>query len=223
MFDHISPTYDKLNHILSLNIDKSWRKKAVRMMVAKAPQYVLDIACGTGDFAIALARAGVPKVQGIDISEGMMQVGRAKIHSLGLDDRILFRQEDSEAMTFADSTFDAVSVAFGIRNFEHRELGLQEMYRVLKPGGRLLILELSIPENRIMRAVYKLYFLHILPAIGRLVSKDSSAYSYLPASVLNFPRPDRFCQMIREAGFSQVDSQSLTFGLCRIFTGTKNI
>ena len=222
MFDHISPTYDKLNHILSLNIDKSWRRKAVRMIAVRQPKEVLDIACGTGDFSIALAKAGVPKVRGIDISEGMMKVGRTKIEEQGLADRICFQQEDSEAMTFADGTFDAVSVSFGIRNFEHRERGLQEMYRVLRPGGMLLVLELSVPRNRMLRGLYKLYFLHILPAVGKLISRDPAAYKYLPASVLNFPQPETFCRMMRDAGFVQVESRALTFGLCRIFTGIRN-
>ena len=222
MFDHISPTYDKLNHILSLNIDKSWRRKAVRMIAVRQPKEVLDIACGTGDFSIALAKAGVPKVRGIDISEGMMKVGRTKIEEQGLADRICFQQEDSEAMTFADGTFDAVSVSFGIRNFEHRERGLQEMDRVLRPGGMLLVLELSVPRNRMLRGLYKLYFLHILPAVGKLISRDPAAYKYLPASVLNFPLPETFCRMMRDAGFVQVESRALTFGLCRIFTGIRN-
>ena len=223
MFDHISPTYDKLNHILSLNIDKSWRNKAVRMIADRRPQHVLDIACGTGDFSIALAKAGVPMVQGIDISEGMMKVGRAKIDEQRLSGRIRFQQEDSEAMTFSDSTFDAVSVAFGIRNFEHRERALKEMYRVLRPGGMLLVLELSVPRNRILRGLYKLYFLHILPAVGNLISRDAAAYRYLPASVLSFPPPETFCRMVGEAGFVQVESRALTFGLCRIFTGVRNV
>jgi len=222
MFDHISPTYDKLNHILSLSIDKSWRKKAVRMIADRQPQQVLDIACGTGDFSIALAKAGVPKVLGIDISEGMMTIGRAKIEQQGLSDRIRFQQEDSEAMSFAEASFDAVSVAFGIRNFEHRERALQEIYRVLRPGGILMVLELSVPGNRILRGLYKLYFLHVLPAVGKMISHDPAAYKYLPASVLNFPSPETFGQMVRDAGFSRVESKALTFGLCRIFTGIKS-
>ncbi len=221
MFDNISPTYDKLNHLLSLNIDKCWRKKAVRMIMEHKPQNVLDIACGTGDFSIALARAGVPHVSGIDISEGMMDVGRTKIQRLGLDAQIQLQQEDSESMSFDDASFDAVSIAFGIRNFEHRELGLREMYRVLRPGGQLLVLELSVPRNRLLLAVYKLYFLHVLPAVGRLISRDTEAYKYLPASVLNFPSPEEFCAMMRDAGFRIVETRSLTFGLCRIFTGIK--
>ena len=219
MFDDIAPTYDKLNHILSLNVDKSWREKAVRRICKTQPQHVLDIACGTGDFAIALAQAGVPKVTGIDISEGMLDVGRAKVRELGLD--IGMQVDDSEQLSFPADTFDAVSVAFGVRNFEHLQLGLNEMQRVLRPGGLVCIVELSVPQNPLLLWGYKLYFLHILPLIGGLLSGNRKAYRYLPVSVLNFPKPDKVCQMMREAGFQQVEAKAFTFGLCRMFTGIK--
>lgn len=219
MFDDIAPTYDKLNHILSLNVDKSWRRKAVRRICDTHPAHVLDIACGTGDFAIALAQAGVPQVTGIDISEGMLEVGRSKVQELGLD--IAMQVDDSEQMSFADDTFDAVSVAFGVRNFEHLQQGLCEMHRVLRPGGLVCIVELSVPQNAVLRWGYKLYFLHILPWIGGLLSGNRQAYRYLPVSVLNFPKPDRVCGMLREAGFEKVEAKAFTFGLCRMFTGLK--
>ncbi|MCR5394882.1 MAG: bifunctional demethylmenaquinone methyltransferase/2-methoxy-6-polyprenyl-1,4-benzoquinol methylase UbiE [Bacteroidales bacterium] len=219
LFNDIAPTYDKLNHILSLNIDKSWRRKAVQTICSRQPKDVLDIASGTGDFAIAIAQAGVPHVMGIDISEGMLQVGRQKVQALGLP--ITMQVDDSEALSFPDDSFDAVSVAFGVRNFEHLQQGLNEMHRVIRPGGMVCVLELSVPSNAILLALYKLYFLHILPWIGGMISGNSGAYKYLPQSVLNFPKPAAFCDMLRQAGFSDVKAKSFTFGLCRMFTGTK--
>ncbi len=219
MFDDIAPTYDKLNHILSLNVDKSWRKKAVKRICSTHPNHVLDIACGTGDFAITLAQAGVPKVTGVDISEGMLKVGIKKVGKLGLD--IDMKVEDSENLSFADNTFDAISVAFGVRNFEHLQLGLNEMYRVLRPGAMVCIVELSVPSNPILLWGYKLYFLHILPFIGGLISGNKEAYRYLPNSVLHFPKPDKVCEMLKTAGFTNVEAKAFTFGLCRMFTGVK--
>lgn len=219
MFDDIAPTYDKLNHILSLNVDKSWRRKAVKRICETQPNHALDIACGTGDFAIALAQAGVPKVTGVDISEGMLKVGREKVKALGLD--IDMKVEDSECMSYADNTFDAISVAFGVRNFEHLQLGLNEMNRVLRPGALVCIVELSVPSNPILLWGYKLYFLHVLPFIGGLISGNKDAYKYLPNSVLHFPKPEKVCEMLRLAGFEQVEAKAFTFGLCRMFTGVK--
>ncbi len=219
MFDDIAPTYDKLNHILSLNVDKGWRRKAVRRIVATRPTHVLDVACGTGDFAIALAKAGVERVTGVDISQGMLDVGIDKVEALGLN--IEMHVDDCEHLSIADDTFDAVSVAFGVRNFEHLQQGLNEMQRVLRPGGLVCIVELSVPSNRLLLWGYKLYFLHILPLIGRLVSGNGSAYRYLPESVLRFPKPDKVCAMLVEAGFRDVEAKAFTFGLCRMFTGIK--
>lgn len=221
MFDRISPSYDRLNHLLSLNVDKAWRRRAVRQVAEGRPQTVLDVACGTADFSIALAEAGVPRVVGIDISEGMLEVGRRKVAEANLANRIELREGDCEALWLADGSMDAVTVAFGVRNFEHIDLGLREMHRVLRPGGQLCIVELSVPQNALLRGLYKLYFLHILPFVGGLLSGHRAAYRYLPASVLRFPKPDAFLAMMQEAGFVGTRQQPLTFGLCRIYTGTK--
>lgn len=224
MFDSIAGNYDRLNHILSLDIDKSWRKKAVREIVVKdTPLKILDVASGTGDFAMAIARDSAPGslITGTDISEGMLAIGREKVKAAGLDDRIRLEYGDCEQLEYPAGSFDRVSVAFGVRNFEHLEKGLSEMCRVLKPGGKSVILELSVPGNPILKSVYKLYFLHILPLIGGLVSGDRAAYRYLPASVLKFPSPEKVCSMMRSAGFSEVRTKALTFGICRMFIGIK--
>lgn len=224
MFDSIAGNYDRLNHILSLDIDKSWRKKAVREIVVKdVPLKILDVASGTGDFAMAIARDSAPGslITGTDISEGMLAIGREKVKAAGLDDRIRLEYGDCEQLEYPSGSFDRVSVAFGVRNFEHLEKGLSEMCRVLKPRGKSVILELSVPGNPILKSVYKLYFLHILPMIGGLVSGDRAAYRYLPASVLKFPSPEKVCSMMRSAGFSEVRTKALTFGICRMFVGIK--
>lgn len=222
LFDNIASDYDKLNHILSLNIDKGWRKKAVKETIDCAePMQVLDVACGTGDFTIEIARKATPgsKITGIDLSEGMMSIGREKIASAAVEATLEYG--DCEALTYADNSFDRITVGFGVRNFEHLELGLREMQRVLKKGGKLVILELSIPSNSFIRWCYKLYFLKILPAIGGWVSGNKGAYNYLPASVLHFPAPDKFQAMMREAGFSTVEHKAFTFGICRMYIGKK--
>lgn len=218
LFNNIAPDYDRLNHILSLNIDKGWRHKAVREIVdSKEPLKVLDVACGTGDFTIEIAKKAAKgsKITGIDLSEGMMSVGREKIAAAKVE--AILEQGDCEALTYADNTFDRISVGFGVRNFEHLSLGLKEMFRVIKKGGKLVILELSIPSNAFIRWCYKLYFLKILPAIGGWISGDRSAYEYLPASVLHFPAPDKFIPMLKEAGFTEVEHRALTFGICRMY------
>lgn len=237
MFNNIAPTYDKLNHILSLNIDKIWRKKAVKRIVKNlknseseklknnsqvfrfSDSQVLDVACGTADSTIALAKAGVPRVTGVDISEGMLKVGEKKIEELKLNSTITLKVEDCENLSFNDNTFDAVFIAFGIRNFEDKKKGLKELHRVLKPNGHLLILELSVPQNKILLSLYKLYFLHILPFIGKKISGDNKAYTYLPQSVMNFPKPKDFLQTMEECGFKDVRQKALTFGLCRMYEG----
>ena len=222
LFDNIAPDYDKLNHILSLNIDKGWRKKAVREIVdSNSPLTVLDVACGTGDFTIEIAKKAAQGsvVKGIDLSEGMMQVGRDKIKAADVDTTLEYG--DCEALAYADDTYDRISVGFGVRNFENLAVGLKEMCRVLKPGGKLVILELSVPSNPIIRWCYKLYFLNILPAIGGMVSGNRGAYEYLPASVLHFPAPNKFIPMLGEAGFSQVKHKAFTFGVCRRYIGIK--
>ena len=230
MFNNIAPTYDKLNHILSLNIDKIWRRKAVKRIVKnlrnsetenlKTPNsQVLDMACGTADSTIALAKAGVPRVTGVDISEGMLKVGEKKIEELNLNSVISLKVEDCENLSFEDNTFDAAFIAFGIRNFEDKKKGLKELHRVLKPNGLLLMLELSVPQNKILLSLYKLYFLHILPFIGKKISGDNKAYTYLPQSVMNFPKPKDFLQTMEECGFKDVRQKALTFGLCRMYEG----
>ena len=230
MFNNIAPTYDKLNHILSLNIDKIWRKKAVKRIckhikdsetqrLRDSETQVLDVACGTADSTIALAKAGVPRVTGVDISEGMLKVGEKKIEELNLNSVISLKVEDCENLSFNDNTFDAAFIAFGIRNFEDKKKGLKELHRVLKPNGHLLILELSVPQNKILLSLYKLYFLHILPFIGKKISGDNKAYTYLPQSVMNFPKPKDFLQTMEECGFNDVRQKALTFGLCRIYEG----
>ena len=223
MFDGIAPSYDRLNHLMSLGVDRRWRRRALREIVDGTPQQVLDVACGTGDSTIAVARAAAAGslVTGADISEGMMALVAEKAEKAGVADRIRLVVADGEAMPFADATFDRVTCAFGIRNFEHKEVGLKEFHRILKPGGRAIILELSVPRNRVIRSLYDLYFLHLLPWIGGLVSGNKAAYRYLPASVHAFPAPDVFCGTLRDAGFSLVRHKAFTFGLCRRFVGEK--
>lgn len=222
LFDNIAPDYDRLNHILSLNIDKGWRRKAVRRLIDTAsPLNILDVACGTGDFTIEIAQKAPQgsKVTGIDLSEGMMKIGREKIQAAGVDAEMV--QGDCEQLQYPDDTFHRISVGFGVRNFEHLQQGLCEMHRVLKPGGKLVVLELSVPSNPVIRWCYKLYFLKILPAIGGWISGDRGAYEYLPASVLRFPAPDKFAAMMQEAGFVSVEHKPLTLGICRMYTGHK--
>lgn len=282
MFDSIAGDYDSLNHILSLDVDKIWRRRALKRIVdAPAPARVLDLACGTGDFSIAIAKAlsrshkrvrtpveahvkapveapveapvkapvEAPAkapveaqvtstgfvtgdsgrsdlmtkghVTGVDLSEGMLAMMREKVGKAGLADMISIEEGDGEALRFPDNTFDRVTIAFGIRNFEDRPKGLREMLRVLKPGGRLVILELSRPENKIIRWFYDLYFLHILPKIGGKVSGDKAAYAYLPASVAAFPGKKAFMATMREAGFRAVTHKAFTLGICRMYTGEK--
>ena len=222
LFDNIAGDYDRLNHILSLNIDKSWRRKAVKEIADTAePLNILDEACGTCDFTIEIAK-GAPqgsKVTGIDLSEGMLQIGREKCRKEGITAEL--QTGDCEAMPYEDETFDRIGVAFGVRNFENLPKGLTEMLRVLKSGGKLVILELSIPRNPIIRWCYKLYFLKILPAIGGWVSGNRSAYEYLPSSVLRFPAPEKFMEMMQEAGFEQVRKKSFTMGICHMYIGIK--
>lgn len=224
LFDNIAPEYDRLNHLLSLDIDKTWRRRAVRQIVdTSAPLNILDVACGTGDFAVAIARKAAEgsHITGLDLSEGMLSIGREKILKAGLASVIGLEQGDSEDIPYGEGCFDRVSAAFGVRNFEHLDKGLREMFRVLKKGGKLVILELSVPRNSVMRWLYNLYFLKILPVIGGRVSGDRGAYEYLPASVLNFPGPDRFREMMTGAGFSQVRHKAFTFGICRMYIGIK--
>ena len=222
MFDHIAPTYDKLNHHLSWNIDKRWRKKAVAELAPYAPAHILDIATGTGDFALQLAQALHPKeVVGADISEGMMAVGRKKVESAGLSDIISFAREDCFKMSFPDGRFDAVTAAFGIRNFSDLDGGLREMCRVLKPGGHLCVVELTTPVRFPMRQLFWIYSHTILPLYGKLISKDKSAYRYLTATIEAFPQGERMVEILKGAGFSDARFRRLTFGICTLYLATK--
>ena len=222
LFDNIAPDYDKLNHLLSMNIDKGWRRKAVKELLdTQEPLNILDVACGTGDFTIEIAQKAPAgsKVTGIDLSEGMMKIGREKIKAAEVDAQMV--QGDCEELPYSDNTFHRISVGFGVRNFEHLETGLKQMYRVLNENGKLVVLELSVPSNPVIRWCYKLYFLKILPTIGGWISGDRGAYEYLPASVLRFPAPDKFMQMLHQAGFSKVMHRSLTLGICRMYIAIK--
>ncbi len=224
MFDGIAPSYDRLNHLLSLDVDRLWRRHALRWIVDGGAQRILDVACGTGDSTVAIARAAGEgcHVIGADISEGMMALVRDKAEKAGVAERISLVVADGENLPWEAGSFDRVTCAFGIRNFEHKELGLREFHRVLRPGGRVIILELSLPRNRVFRGLYDLYFRRILPAVGGRISGNREAYRYLPASVHGFPSPGVFSGMMEEAGFRDVRVRSMTFGLCRLFTGEKD-
>ena len=224
MFDGIAPDYDRLNHLMSLGVDRSWRRRALREIVTpERPQALLDIACGTGDFALAQARRmhADSRITGLDLSEGMLAVMREKVEKAGLAGRISCEQGDCEQMRFAEGSFDCATIAFGIRNFAHREAALVEILRVLKPGGRLVILELSVPENKLLRWAYNLYFMHFVPWIGGLVSGDKAAYKYLPASVQAFPGRREWTATMVRCGYANVRHRAFTFGLCRMYIGEK--
>lgn len=222
MFNNIAPAYDKLNHALSWNIDKSWRKKAIALLKPFTPQHIMDVATGTGDFAIQACRTLQPEeLIGTDISEGMMNVGREKVKREGLEKSISFQREDCTKLSFPENRFDAITVAFGIRNFEDLDRGLQEMYRVLTPGGHLVILELSEPDYFPMKQLYAVYSKAVIPTLGKLLSKDRSAYTYLPQSIKAFPQGEVMQKIIRKAGFSQVSFKRLTLGICTLYFATK--
>ena len=222
MFDNIAPAYDQLNHTLSWGIDKSWRKKAINWLKPFQPQRMMDVATGTGDFAIQACRVLNPKeLIGTDISEGMMNVGRQKVKDAGLEGRISFAKEDCTALTFPDKRFDAITVAFGVRNFEDLDKGLREMHRVLDTGGKLVILELSEPDWCPMKQLYALYSKVVIPTLGKLLSKDRSAYTYLPQSIKAFPQGEVMKGIILKAGFSEAQFKRLTLGICTLYTATK--
>ncbi|MFY0687306.1 MAG: bifunctional demethylmenaquinone methyltransferase/2-methoxy-6-polyprenyl-1,4-benzoquinol methylase UbiE [Cyclobacteriaceae bacterium] len=221
MFDNISSKYDFLNHFLSLGIDIAWRKKAIKMLRADQPKQILDVATGTGDFAIEALALNPDKVTGVDISAGMLEVGREKLEKKGLKDKIVLIQADSEGLPFDDNMFDAIIVAFGVRNFEHLEKGLEDMQRVLKPGGKMIILEFSKPKMFPFRQIYQFYFKWILPKIGQLVSKDNAAYTYLPDSVQAFPDGDKFLDILQKVGLQNTKCRSLTLGISSIYSGEK--
>ncbi len=221
MFNNIAGKYDFLNHFLSAGIDIIWRKKAVSLLAPEKPKLVLDIATGTADFAIETLRLNPDKIIGVDISEGMLAVGREKLVKKGLADKIELLYGDSENLPFEDNTFDAITVAFGVRNFENLEKGLADMYRVLKPGGTAVVLEFSNPRSFPMKQLYHFYSSNILPMVGKLVSKDNAAYTYLPESVQAFPDGQNFLNIYSKIGFRNTKWHSLTFGISSIYIGIK--
>jgi demethylmenaquinone methyltransferase/2-methoxy-6-polyprenyl-1,4-benzoquinol methylase len=222
MFDNIAPTYDTLNHRLSWDIDRGWRRKAIQQLAPYKPQTMLDIATGTGDFAIMAAQMLKPQqLVGADISEGMMDIGRKKVKAQGLDEIISFAKEDCLALSYDDASFDAVTAAFGIRNFADLDKGLSEMCRVLKPGGHLSIVELTTPVSFPMKQLFHIYSHTVLPVYGRLISKDTSAYSYLTKTIEAFPQGERMQDILRRAGFKDASFKRLTFGICTMYFATK--
>ena len=222
MFDNIAPTYDTLNHRLSWDIDRGWRKKAIQQLQPYQPQTMLDIATGTGDFAILAAEMLKPqRLIGADISEGMMNIGREKVRRQGLQDVISFEKEDCTALSYPDNTFDAVTAAFGIRNFADLDKGLQEMCRVLRKGGHLSIVELTSPVSFPMKQLLHLSAHPVLPVYGRLISKDTAAYSYLTKTIEAFPQGEQMVEILRKAGFQTAQFKRLTFGICTMYFATK--
>lgn len=221
MFNNIAPKYDFLNQLLSLGIHKSWRKKAIGLLKVQHPKLILDIATGTADFAIEAMKLNPERVTGVDISEGMLKLGQKKVNKLGLQDKIKLTPGDSENLPFPDNSFDAITVGFGVRNFENLEKGIADIYRVLRPEGQLVILEFSKPQHFPVKQVYPLYFRYITPFIGKLFSKDSSAYTYLPESVHAFPSGDEFLKVLTKAGFRENRAVPLTFGIASIYSAKK--
>ena len=221
MFDTISSDYDGLNRVISFGIDKSWKKKVLKMVASKKPANILDIATGTGDMAILLAQTTAQKIVGLDISAGMLDVGRKKIEAKNLSSKIEMVHADSENIPFGDNSFDAITVGYGIRNFETLEKGLAEIYRVLKPGGTLVILETSNPTKTPYKQFYTFYTKNILPLIGRMFSKDQSAYGYLSESANGFPYGEALNNILRKIGFIDVADQPQTFGVATIYSASK--
>ncbi len=222
MFDSIAGMYDRLNHILSLGIDKKWRKRGIAYLKQYSPKNILDIATGTGDLAISMYEQLKPdQVVGVDISEGMMDIGRRKIQLAGYDGNILFEQQNSMSLTYGNDSFDAVTAAFGVRNFESIEKGIAEMYRVLKPGGHLMILELSTPQVFPVKQLYKIYSKTVIPGVGRILSKEKRAYHYLPASIKEVPQGKVMVDLLYKQGFSKAKARTLTFGVCSMYTAKK--
>lgn len=222
MFDNISGSYDRLNHLLSMSIDKGWRKKVVKMASAGDPSKILDVATGTADLAIALTATKAQQITGIDISAGMLAIGQKKIENKGHDQLIALQKADSEDLPFEDGSFDLVTVAFGVRNFENLEKGLSEIRRVLNENGKLLVLEFSKPISFPFKQLYSFYFKNILPGLGKLISKDNRAYTYLPESVDAFPYGEEFVSILKKIGFNSASSKPLTFGVATIYEAHKS-
>ncbi|MVZ64332.1 bifunctional demethylmenaquinone methyltransferase/2-methoxy-6-polyprenyl-1,4-benzoquinol methylase UbiE [Sphingobacterium sp. DK4209] len=222
MFNNISKTYDLLNRFMTMGIDTIWRKKAIRTLKPLHPQLILDVATGTGDFALESIRILNPKkIIGVDISQGMLDVAAEKAKKKGLTDQFEVRLGDSESLPFDDNTFDAVTVAFGVRNFENLEQGLSDIRRVLKPGGKAIILELSNPTAFPIKQLFRFYFHKVVPAMGKLISKDNRAYEYLPESVAKFPDGERFAAITDKVGFASCNVRPQTFGFCTIYECNK--
>lgn len=221
MFNNIAGKYDFLNHFLSAGIDRSWRRKAIDELSEVKPRNILDVATGTGDLAFEALRLKPKKITGVDISEGMLAIAREKAAKRGVEDRVQFRKADSVKLPFSDNSFDAVTVGFGVRNFEHLEKGLADMFRVLRPGGKLVVLEFSRPRAFPVKQLYGFYSFKILPFFGRLFSKDREAYSYLPESVAAFPDGKAFSGLMERNGFRETNIRSLSLGICSIYTGRK--
>ncbi|MEI6436315.1 MAG: bifunctional demethylmenaquinone methyltransferase/2-methoxy-6-polyprenyl-1,4-benzoquinol methylase UbiE [Bacteroidota bacterium] len=221
MFNDISPKYDFLNHFLSFGIDRLWRKKLVKLLRQSKPSEILDVATGTGDLALAVAKINPLKIIGIDISEQMLDIGRSKLIKPGLDKLISFQQADAEQIPFPDNSFDAITVAFGVRNFENLELGISEMRRVLRPGGWMYILEFSHPQLFYIKKLYHLYSRFFIPSVGRLISGNNQAYSYLPESVAAFPYGQKFVEIIEKQGLFKVSFIPLSMGIASIYYGQK--
>lgn len=222
MFNSIASRYDLLNHVLSGGIDKRWRKKVIELLSEQQPKVILDVATGTGDLALAAVPLHPEKIIGIDISEGMLAIGREKISKLNLSSLITLQFADSTELPFTDNSFDAVTVAFGVRNFEKLEKGLNEMLRVVRPGGQVIILEFSKPEKFPIKQLYNLYSRKIMPVIGQLLSRQRAAYEYLPESVQMFPYGSAFLKIMTDAGYSDTKAISLTFGIATIYAGKKS-
>ena len=222
MFDKIAFRYDFLNRFLSAGIDIGWRKKAIKLLLPVKPERILDVATGTGDFALTSYEILKPaKITGIDISEGMLELGRKKIAKAGLDSHIELLNGDSEAILFEDNSFDAVTVAFGVRNFENLEQGLSEIKRVLKPGGRLIVLECTKPSMPVVKQFYNFYMKFITPKIGKIIANNNDAYQYLNDSVLEFPEKESFIQILNKAGYRNTFYKTLTLGICTIYCAEK--
>lgn len=221
MFNDIAGRYDLLNHLLSMGIDRGWRKKLVKLMSHDKPRRILDLATGTGDLAIAAVKINPESIIGTDIAEEMLAVGIEKVKKLGLDKIITLKKADSENLPFQDAEFDAAMVAFGVRNYENLSLGLKEMARVLKPGSKAFILEFSKPRNFPVKQLFGFYSRFILPLIGRIISKHSSAYTYLPESVAAFPQDEEFIRIMLDSGFSKAEFISLSFGITNLYIGKK--
>ncbi|MCX6309546.1 MAG: bifunctional demethylmenaquinone methyltransferase/2-methoxy-6-polyprenyl-1,4-benzoquinol methylase UbiE [Bacteroidia bacterium] len=222
MFDTIADKYDFLNHFMSFQQDKRWRRKAILSLKADAPKTLLDMATGTGDFALEAWKWLKPDlIVGADLSEGMMRVAEEKVRKAGLSEHFQFEYQDCTALTFKDNTFDAVTIAFGVRNFEDIGKGISEMFRVLKPGGKMVILELSRPEKFPMKQLFQLYSVTILPMAGKLFSKDNLAYEYLPASIKVVPQSGEMVMLIKKQGFVKAEFKHFTFGVCTMYTGIK--